>query len=245
MKIIHRSKYRGPHGQVSTLQQLQITVQDGTDWKHEFAGEDRVAALLARQLDDTFTLIRNLPVPGEEDDFDMVLVGPAGIWEFEILNFVGLVRGEVGWMYWDYGQQSLQPIVLRDLGPRIQTKAAQLEQLLSVQGLTVGEVVQAVILSTPNAPRDFAIPGLSLVFPEELASFVQSAIHVLHPNANFPVVDIVRRLAQVDGGADDEYVGRRIWGMTPRQVMLVAVLLGLNVFILATLGFLWLLFNLL
>jgi hypothetical protein len=33
--------------------------------------------------------------------------------------------------------------------------------------------------------------------------------------------------------------------MTPRQVMLIAILLGLDVFLLATLGFLWLLFNLL
>jgi hypothetical protein len=106
-------------------------------------------------------------------------------------------------------------------------------------------VVQAVILSTPNAPRDFAVPGLSLVFPEEMEGFIQSAIHVLQPVPSLSAAEIVTRLGQTEGGADAAYVGERIWGMTPRQVMLIAILLGLDVFLLATLGFLWLLFNLL
>jgi hypothetical protein len=89
MKVLHRSKYRNSRGQVSTLHQLQITVQHGSNWKHAFGGEDRVAGLLARHLDDHYTLIRNVTLPGEADDLDMVLVGPTGVWEFEILQFRG------------------------------------------------------------------------------------------------------------------------------------------------------------
>ena len=64
-------------------------------------GEQRTVETILQTLDGTWTLFRNLQLPGRnKSDLDAVLVGPAGLWVLEVKNLSGLYRntGET----WEY-----------------------------------------------------------------------------------------------------------------------------------------------
>jgi hypothetical protein len=222
MKVIHRSEFRNAQGFISLGNMIRATTKRGSQWQRELAGEDRVADALGKLLDDRYTLIRNLVLPGDPYDLDMVLVGPAGVWEFEVLHFTGLVNTETGWMTWDFTLGQVRPVP-RELVQRTQDKAARLAQYLAEQSLPV-EVNQATILSTLKAPRDFAVPGLQVVFVEEMPGFIQTAMDLLKPAAPVPVEPVVARLAGVRGHETGEYAPSEVLGMTLTQFFIVLTL---------------------
>lgn len=158
------------------------------------AGEDRVARALARLLDDKYYLLRNVPLPGDPYDLDMVLVGPTGVWEFEILHFQRLVNTDRGWVYWDSNQRSPQPIPAV-LIQRTLDKVTQLKAYLAKNGFPAVEINQANILSTPHAPRDFTLPGLQVVFLEELGGFVNTAASLFTSGQPVPVAALLKVLS--------------------------------------------------
>lgn len=55
-------------------------------------GEDRTVEMVLQALDGTWTVFRNLIIPGSTGDFDLVLVGPPGVWVLEVKNFRGTYR---------------------------------------------------------------------------------------------------------------------------------------------------------
>ncbi len=222
MKVIHRSEFRNALGYISIGNMLRATTTRGSQWQRELAGEDRVAEALGKLLDDRFILIRNVVLPGDKYDLDMVLVGPTGVWEFEVVHFTGLVNTENGWMCWDFTQGSVRPIP-RELSERTQGKATLLANYLSAQGLAV-DVNQATILSTPGAPREFTIPGLQVVFVEDLRGFIQTALELLKPATSVAVEQIVAKVASVQGKESGEYAPNMVLGMTRPQFFIVLTL---------------------
>ncbi len=157
------------------------------------AGEDRIAGLLGRLLDDDYYLLRNVALPGDPYDLDMVLVGPAGVWEFEILHFQRLVSINGIWMHRAPGQvaQAIPLILIQ----RTLEKVTRLKEFLAQNGITgVGEVNQVNILSSPHEPRDFTLPGLQVVFVEEMEGFVKTAVRLFKAGQPVPVAKIIKVL---------------------------------------------------
>jgi hypothetical protein len=231
MRAIHRADYRGPSGEIPLFSAIRNTFKRGNQWRRQLAAEDRVAAILARTLDDDYHLIRNLVLPDDRYDLDMVLVGPAGIWEFEVLPLVGLVHSEEGWVHWDYNQQGLRPVPL-DLGQRARDKVTRLSRYLAERGLPDLDINQALVLASPNPPRDFSLPGVEVVFPDQLEHFMQAALNVLRSPT--PVKDVVEQLSRAEGTEAESYEAERLWGMTPPQVLVILILAFLDVCLLAT-----------
>lgn len=60
-------------------------------------GEDRVIDVMRESLDSSWHLFRNVVLPKHPNsDIDAVLVGPVGIWIFEIKNYAGEIRNVKG-----------------------------------------------------------------------------------------------------------------------------------------------------
>jgi hypothetical protein len=221
MRVINLAKGRG----------FAARLQRG----RELAGEDRVASVLASLLDDRYHLIRHFVPPGERYDLNMILVGPVGVWHFEILHFVGLVQTEQGWMHWDYKQQSLRPIP-PELIPRTRDKLARLTRHLAERGLPDLDINQVIILSTPNAPHEFALPDLQVVFFDEIEEMLRTAQNVFPSAAPVPVAQIVGLLTgapvetseaqEAEEGPAETPVG---WGGLTRTQLLILAGLGLGV----------------
>jgi hypothetical protein len=202
----------------------------------ELAGEERVVGVLAGLLDDAYLLVRHYRLPDDPYDLDMILIGPAGLWQFEILHFTGLVKTDAGWMYWDYKQQGLQPIPY-ELISRTRDKVVRLTQYLAERGLPGLEISQVLILSTPNAPHDFSLPGLDVAFVDEVEELIKTAQSLFRPSNPLPVDRLARVLTGGKGDtapapdeAEAESAGPPpapqplMWGMTRMQVIILAVL---------------------
>ena len=77
-------------------------------------------------------------------------------------------------MHWDYTKQSVQPVPFSTIASQARSRLAEIQGHLGPAGFGAR---QALIVTTPNAPRDFAIPGLDIVlFVDEIAEFVRDVL---------------------------------------------------------------------
>ncbi len=109
-------------------------------------GEERVVETLQYLLDGQWTLIRNFVWPGRRGgDIDLILIGPGGIWVFEVKSYTGTVRtiGDIwevrtkrGWK-----RLSIHP------GEQARRNAVRLKDFLTEQGHPVNWVQPVVLWS--------------------------------------------------------------------------------------------------
>ena len=220
MRTIHRSQYRDSSGHLLFGAGLQLAFERGGQTRRQMEGEDRVAAALAHVLDDQYTVIRNVVIPGDRYDLDMVVVGPTGVVEIEVLQLTRLVRGEQGWLSWDFNQNGLR-LVPAELGQRAQEKIVRLANFLAQQGAPRLDINQVVVISNPEAPREFTRPGLQIVFMDELEGFMQTVLEVLRSPTPMPAKRIIEVLSLVKGHETGLIVPKTYWGMTPGQFFLI------------------------
>jgi hypothetical protein len=154
----------------------------------------------------------------------MVVVGPTGVLEIEVLQLARLMRGEQGWLSWDFNQRGLQPVPT-ELGQRTQEKIARLANFLAQQGAPHLDINQVVVISNPDAPREFTLPGLQVVFMNELESFMQTMLTVLHSPTPVPAKLIVEALSLVESRETSLVIPKTYWGMTPGQFFLILLLI--------------------
>ncbi len=55
-------------------------------------GEDQTVQMIIQALDASWSVFRNVILPGSKGDLDIVLVGPPGVWVLEVKNFRGTYR---------------------------------------------------------------------------------------------------------------------------------------------------------
>jgi hypothetical protein len=55
-------------------------------------GEARTLEIIERTLDGQWVVFRNVMIPGQRGDIDMVLLGPTGLWALEVKNWNGKYR---------------------------------------------------------------------------------------------------------------------------------------------------------
>ncbi|MBP7691975.1 MAG: hypothetical protein KA764_08660 [Anaerolineales bacterium] len=158
----------------------------------EKAGEDLVLAHFGKVLDDQHVMLRHLTLPEATDKLGLVLVGPEGIWHLEQLTLASLVNNAGVWMHWDYTKQSVQPVPFSTIASQARSRLAEIQAHLGPAGFGAR---QALIVTTPNAPRDFAIPGLDIVlFVDEIAEFVRDVMPQHAPAAPLAVPEAVNVL---------------------------------------------------
>jgi hypothetical protein len=158
----------------------------------EKQGEDALIAQLAKNLDDTHVLLRHLILPNATDKLGFVLVGPQGIWHLELLHLASLVNNGGVWMYWDYAKQSIQPVPFNARAGQTRSRLAELQAFLGQSGFGAR---QAVVVTTPNAPRDFNLPGLDIVlFVGELGEFIREVMPQHATAAPLAVDEVVNLL---------------------------------------------------
>jgi len=93
MRIFHYSRFRNPDG---TLAAKAASARRalGIDWLVSLHSEDAAIQILADNLDDDYTLLCNITLPHLRHDTDMILIGPKGIWIFELIYFEGLFKAD-------------------------------------------------------------------------------------------------------------------------------------------------------
>ncbi len=97
-------------------------------------GEEKVVERLRSALDNRWTIFRNLHLPGHNDDIDVVLVGPAGVWAMEVKSSRSTVKIEG--KKWELKVKGRWVSAQNNPSDQITVNAKLLNDFLKRQGIT-------------------------------------------------------------------------------------------------------------
>lgn len=123
-------------------------------------GEERSVAAIQQALDGSWSLFRNVVLPGRKGgDLDAVLVGPSGVWVLETKTFTGEYRntGE----HWEYRAGNRWKSVKKSPSRQAKTNAARLGNFLKADNIEQW-VFPAVIWAEPNSPLTVENPAVAV-----------------------------------------------------------------------------------
>jgi len=168
MKIIDRTPFKGPDGQIGAMDRVRAMAKYGSTWYSDVQAQDATAALLGRQLERGYTLLVNPPLPGTDVLLPFVLVGPAGVFLINITNERGMfsARGE------DWGTltgERFTPAKV-NLLTRTARMAQALQKFLEMQGFNLG-VEPVLMVMNPGMHVDSVRPLIRVVLSDAVERF--------------------------------------------------------------------------
>jgi len=159
-------------------------------------GEDRVVQSILQILDGNWHLFQNIYLPGRnKGDLDLVLVGPPGIWYFEVKNYRGEYRniGDT----WEYKHRKGWKKAASNPSQQAQKYAYRLKNFLKADGLNVF-INSVVIWANPEASLTVDNPMVAVwrynQLPEELGNIWQ--IEKITSTERQEVVEKLSRLSE-------------------------------------------------
>jgi hypothetical protein len=215
----------------------------------EKTGQDLVMRKLGKLLDDHYVLLRHLTLPEASESMGMVLVGPTGVWQFELLHLASLVKNGNYWVHWDQVQGAVQLVPLGEISNAARNRMAELRAFLAPLGLSANQVV---MVPTPGISREFSVNGVErMLFVEDIEKFVEEDLPRGAPaeplNVNH-VVDVLTgkvKLTETEAPAakskakGGDWLKQRIprlGNLTGTQLLFVAVALLANCCLLSILA---------
>jgi hypothetical protein len=159
-------------------------------------GEDKVVEVILQTLDGNWSLFRNLQLPGRSRaDLDAVLVGPSGVWVFEIKNLSGVYRntGE----QWEYRAGQKWNPYGKSPSRQAHTGAARLGNFLKADGLK--QWVEAVVVwADQESPLLVENPSVAVWplerLPDELGNLWQE--EKVSPDVRLRIVEKLTKLCE-------------------------------------------------
>ena len=132
--------------------------------------EEAVIEDFRRHLDHQWTILRNLQLPGETTDVDLVLVGPGGIYAIEVKRFGQETRCANG--QW----QRLTPtgwVTRRNPTKQARTSAKRLQKILRDAGLEI-DVEPVVATAQPLPLANIHRPSCAVWVPANIAAELET-----------------------------------------------------------------------
>ncbi|HZS88888.1 MAG TPA: nuclease-related domain-containing protein [Chloroflexota bacterium] len=144
-------------------------------------GERVVRAALERALDDRYTLVHGLHLPGGDGDIDAVLVGPRVV-VIEVKTYADSTTLRVRGLRWEY-RNSLGRWIEADTQPSTQAEAnaRRVSYALRSAGLPAYNVAPVVVL-VGTASCALERPRVPVLRPHELAAFVREPQPAVPPS---------------------------------------------------------------
>jgi hypothetical protein len=170
IKIVDKTPFRDENGQINIIDQIQARLKFGFNWLGEVRAQDQVVSALDKQLDRTYTILHNVPLPGTEVLLPLVLAGPAGVFLLNATNMRGVYRAKgEEWGTIDGTQLKAAPV---NLVVRTARLAAGLQKFLDRQGLEGTVHVEGVLLAVnPGLIVDSVRPIVRIVMSDALDRF--------------------------------------------------------------------------
>lgn len=172
MKLIDKTAFRSESGEINLINRIQGMLKFGMTWYDRILAQDTVAAVLAKQLGNQFTLMQNLTLPETDIDLPMILIGPPGIMLINALPEKGIyVARESEWgtiMDDHFVPERINQV------KRTQTMARVLQIYLERLGHR-GFLVEPIMMSgDPALHIDSTRPSVRVVMSDALTRFAMS-----------------------------------------------------------------------
>ena len=170
MKVIDHSPIPFETGSISLQDRLRGVMKFGFSWIPEMKSQEVVQAMLGRLLDDGFTLLKNLTLPGAEITIPLILVGPHGVNVMYNSYLRGVYRAnEEDWGVMDNrskGFKSAKP----NLVMRTKLMARAVETFLNDAGYKV-ENESVLVFTNPGIHVDTQRPAVRVLLFDALERF--------------------------------------------------------------------------
>jgi hypothetical protein len=139
-------------------------------------GETKVVEAMIADLDDKWSLYRNMSLPGrKKSDLDLILVGPPGVWVLEVKNFDGEYKntGEG----WEFRAGNIWKSLKKSPSRQAQNNTLALSNFLKADGITQF-VKPVVVWANEGSPLTVENPMVAVWqynrLPEELGNIWQN-----------------------------------------------------------------------
>jgi hypothetical protein len=191
MKIIDQTPFYKANGEISLIDRGKAILQYGSGWIKEIEAQKLIIAVLDKNLDRRFTLLRNVTPSGMNAMIPLILIGPTGIYVACINPHTGTysARGDQ-WGVISGG--SLKP-ENPNLLIRTERMARAVQIHLQHQGYSDLNGVDPILLcSDPTTNVDSVRPIIRVVMRDALERFAVSVAQarvILSPESVFDIVD--------------------------------------------------------
>lgn len=175
MKTIDKTPYQGEDGTINLIGRLQGTLDFGLSWYSEMQAQKSVVDLLGRDLNNKFTLIRNLTLPGSEIIEPLILIGPPGLY----VIYVTPLRGhyEAKGDQWNVLQNGRAVPAAVNLIRRVMRLARALQKHLERQGITLPAPVEPVLIAADPAMHIEAVrPAVRVIRSDGVKQFIATLL---------------------------------------------------------------------
>jgi hypothetical protein len=200
MKVIDRSKYQSPDGNINYWDRMQGFMAYGSTWYRDAQAQQEIMGQLARVLDNRFVLLRNIVLPGTDVPIPLILAGPTGIWVMLVNGMRGVYRAKSdAWLTMDGGRfKAAKP----NLVNRVQLMVLALDAHLRKDNVPIPEIRAALLFTNPGMHVDSVHPAVRVVLSDAMDSFVAGLVQDTGAMRTDIVQQIVRSL--VPQGVEEE-----------------------------------------
>ena len=176
MIIIDKTPHRSENGAISPIGLIQGTLKYGLTWQSRLKAQDAVIAIIEKQLDSNFALLRNITLPNTDIMLPMVLIGPSGISLINVLHERGVYKArddQWGTMIGD----KFMPARTNQLA-RTTTFGRVLQVYLDRQGFKGQVVVDSILMAAdPGMQIESTRPSARVVMSDAIERFSASLSH--------------------------------------------------------------------
>lgn len=180
---------------VSRVLTIKKEVEKYRSFRSGKEGEDAVVERLRTTLDNQWTIFRNIQLPNHNDDLDVVLVGPGGVWVLEIKAYSGTVRVEN--QIWEHQVKGGWKRLGGNPSKQAVRNSANLNDFLKRQGLERW-VEKAIVMAKPQPISNFETSDVPVWLLPQVEDKVTSLSTRYSPTEKeiSQIVDLLKGLAE-------------------------------------------------
>lgn len=205
MVIIDKTPYRSATGEIGFVGLIQGMLKYGMSWQSRLKAQDVVIAIIEKQLDSNFALLRNVTLPNTEILLPLVLIGPPGISLINVAHEKGVYKArddQWGTMIGD----RFVPARINQIS-RTATFGRVLQTYLDREGFKNAVVVEPILMAAdPGMQIESTRPAVRVIMSDALERFAASTSHA-RPMINTQTgKDVVRAILVGKAGMADAQV---------------------------------------
>lgn len=173
MKLIDQTLFFSEDGKISMVDRAKATMKFGAAWVKDTQAQQAAITSFSKVLDNRYTLLRNVTLPGLGICIPLILVGPTGTYTMYVTNLRGIYRAK-GDTWGTISGSTFKPY-----GTNLLTLTARMARAVQVylqrQGFKdLGDMEAVLLCTNPGMNMDSIRPIVRVIQSDALERFAIS-----------------------------------------------------------------------